>query len=213
MNIWHLLTHTESDGLLDPYFLIDLISQLSSAFLDDQKAVYQVFNIFNKQLKPLPVVSKPWPFRVIDAIASTTRDIPLSEHDKEVVIKWAVQLGLMFPIERNRRDAFYYVPSLAWETVGNSAKYHWDEEKETFYCSERATVLYAFLRFPCNHQFFDQLVAVLIMEGYTKKQELFINQECTEAILPFCSKEDDQKVLTVMTVYHPLQNVFEFRTR
>ena len=138
---------------------------------------------------------------------------PISEHDKEVVIQWAERLGLMFRIDEDKRESFYYVPALASDVMGEGAKYHWDEEREKFYRSDKATVLYAFLHFPCNHQFFDRLVAVLIKEGFTKRQDLFINRGCMEAILPLCLKKDNQKILTVMTVYHPLQNVIEFRTR
>ncbi len=192
------------------------MTQLGSNLSDDDDAaaqVYQVYHVTNKYLKPLPVVTTPWPGYVMENIARTVSKFPLNDSEKEVVVRWAETLGLMFKIESDgpKVETYYFVPSLATNMMGDHAKFHWSEEKEAYYRCKDATVLYAYIHFPANHQFFDRLLAVLIKEGFVKRTDLFLNRGCMEAILPLFLK--DHSPLTVMIIYHPLQNVIEFRSR
>lgn len=141
-------------------------------------------------------------------------EFPLNDSEKEAVVRWAEFLELMFRIEGDgpKRETYYFVPSLATEMMGEGAKYHWDNEKERYLSSKEATVLFAYLNFPANHQFFNRLLAVLIKEGLVKRLEMYINRGCTEAIMPLL-QPSAQSPFIVLLKYHALQNVIEFKTR
>ncbi len=190
------------------------MTKLGSTFTDEDTAgIYQVYHVTNKSLKPLPVVTTPWPSYVMETISREPSELPLNNSEKQAVVSWAELLGLIFLIGSDgpKRDEYYFVPSLATNMMGEHAKYHWSDEKAEFYRHPDATVLYAYLHFPANHQFFDRLLSVLIKEGFVKRLELFLNRGCMEAILPIFLK--DQSYLYALMVYHPLQNIIEFRTR
>jgi len=208
-----------SDALLTPHFLITLMSKLGSTFTETQQqesTLNEVFRINHRQLAGLPVVTKPWPGVVMEKLAPRFSDYPITEHEKEVVVQWAEKLKLMFRIETgptSTKKVFYFIPSLASEAMGEAAKFLWDDQRAKGLRSHDASVLYAFLHFPCNHQFFDQLLALLINEGLTTKEDMFINIGCKEAILPLTMVVSSQAPSrSVYTAYHPLQNVIEFRS-
>ena len=178
----------------------------------NERGLYDVFTITAKHLKHLPVVSSPWSFFVIENIAPNYSEIALDIKSKEAILDWAERLGLFFRIGRGQKtEIYYFVPSLATVVMGNVAKYHWSEEEEEFYKSSKATVLYAYLHFPASHQFFNRLLSELLQDG-SSGMKLYINIGCEEAILPL-ALVDSKSVLSVMVVYHQLQNVIEFRYR
>ncbi len=181
--------------------------------IEDYMHLYQLFNITTDELKRLPVVSKPFIGYILENI-KLQRESPITEKEVETIYKWAEYLGLMFPFE-SKKQVFYFVPSLAINAMGNEAKYYWDSENESYYYDANTTVLYAFLKIPANDLFFHQLLAVMIREAMSRKTEtLYINSGCHEAIIPLhYSEEEEQNNFAVMTLYHPLQNVIEFRAR
>lgn len=188
--------------------------KLRPSIFEDDTALYQVFKITTEELKHLPVASKQFTIFTLENIVRSNResDSPVDEKQEvETICKWAEYLGLMFLFE-NKKDMFYFIPSLANDTMGNEAKYYWNEENERYYRNVDAIVLYAFLKFPGNDLFFHQLLATMIKVAISMKmQTLYINKGCQEAIIPLYLSEGEN--LIVMTIYHPLQNVIEFRTR
>ena len=176
------------------------------------RSLYEVFTITARHLKNLPVVSSPWSLNVAETIAHDYTDFPLTNKSKEAILDWAERLGLMLKIgQGQKKEIYYFVPSLATVLMGVAAKYHWSEEEEAFYKSSKATVLYAYLHFPANHLFFNRVLSELLKDG-SSGMELYINLDCKEAILPL-ALVDSKGVLSVMIVYHQLQNVIEFRYR
>lgn len=177
--------------------------------------IYDVFAIPAQHLKDLPIVSAPLMVHIAERVC-TEQDMPqLSDNSKLAILDWMESLGLMFRIgEGTKREVYYFVPLLATDQLGDKAKFSWDPQLEKAYESE-TIVLYAFLHFPATYQFFYRLLAELLKDGFHKSMsthKFLINYGCNEVILPLCCT-DPPSVLDVMVVYHPLQNVIEFRTR
>ncbi len=202
-----------ADILLRPELLIKLMIQLRPYIIEDYMHLYQLFNITTEELKQLPVVSKPFIGYILENILGVKQDSPLSEEEAETIYKWAEHLGLIFPF-KSKNEIFYFVPSLATNAMGNEAKYHWDMGNELHYQNIDATVLCAFLKIPANDLFFHQLLALMIKDAMSKKIDtLYINSGCREAIIPLYYLEEELKSFPVMILYHPLQNIIEFRAR
>ena len=205
-------THTCTDALLKPAFLVDILLMFE-VFQDP--VIYDVFAISAIHLKNLPIVSAPLMLHIMERVC-TDQDMPqLNDDSKLTILDWAESLGLMFRIgEGTKREVYYFVPLLATSLLGDKAKFSWDPKTEKAYKSE-TIVLYAYLRFPATYQFFYRLLAVLLKDGFHESKNTHnfrINYGCNEAILPVCCA-DPPRVLGVMAIYHPLQNVIEFRTR
>lgn len=175
--------------------------------------IYVIFTVSAKHLKVLPVVNSPWAVNVMKCVAKNFSDLPLDLASQDAILEWAERFGFLFRIgQGNQNEIYYFVPMLATEIMGETAKFNWSDEEESHYKSPNTTVLYAFLNFPASHQFYNCLLAELLKDCSANSKKLYINLGCEEAILTL-SLDDTKTVVGVMVIYHQLQNVIEFRYR
>lgn len=201
------------DCLLPTSFIPELLTTCT------RKMSHHIYEVFSRScnsgfLKNLPVVSIPLLKYHIERMKS------IDKPEQETVTKWLKTHEVIYSIGWKDSEEVVFVPFLASEPLAEDAKYYWDPTLEKMFDSSANTsILYAQLHIPATYQFFHRLVASLLSDMLAHpslQTSCCINLGCREAILPL-QYEDRETQTTrkffMLTKYHPIQNIIEFRTR